>query len=414
MELYTVCEWLDWIAALNDKEIELGLDRVKEVAERLHIKPPTHTSVITIGGTNGKGSTVEGLNAIYLAAGYHVGAFTSPMLFKFNEQVRINGKPIEDDLLCQAFSQIEKSRGDIRLTPFEYHTLAALLIFQKFPLDVWLLEVGLGGRLDAVNIIDADVAIVTSIDLDHMDWLGETREKIASEKAGIFRANKPAICGDLNPPNTLIQKAQDLNAPLFCQNKNFSYHQHEMTWTWQYEKNKYKNLPLCALALQNMSTVMMAVQLLQEKLPVSRMAIDEALTKVNLPGRVQIIPGEVTKIFDVSHNPASIAYLAKRLHEMPCHGKTLAVFSMLADKDINDSVAVIADQISKWYVAPLFCKRAANAESLKKIFQSLAIQTVDFSASIETAYSKAQTDAQPGDRIIMFGSFHTIAALYYA
>lgn len=408
MYFSTLSEWLSWIASIHVSEIELGLERVKAVAAQLQVLSPA-CPVIIVGGTNGKGSTVAGLEAIYRAAGYSVGAFTTPILYKHNEQVRINGQLASDQAFCQAFERIEAARGDISLTPFEFCTLAALWLLQAQPLDVLLLEVGLGGRLDAVNIMDADVAVVTSIGIDHVEWLGNTREAIGAEKAGIFRPHKSAVCGETDVPLSLIQYANQLGTPLYCQGKAFSYEEKNTSWSWQGGQHHYTNLPLSTLAIQNMSTVLMVVTLLEHRLPLTRAAIDKGLSAVRLPGRIQIKSGPITHIYDVSHNPASVALLAKRLDSMPCQGKTYGVFSMLGDKDITESLNGIKQKIEGWYVAPLACKRAASLASLQQAFQQAEIKEVNYFSHIEEAYQAAKHQAQSGDRIIVFGSFHTIA-----
>lgn len=413
MNFSTVSEWLSWIASLHPKEMDLGLERVKEVANRLAVlKPPC--PVIIVGGTNGKGSTVAGLEAIYLASGYHVGAFTSPYLFKHNEQVRIDQHFASDLEFCTAFTKVNEARGDISLTSFEFFTLAALLIFQQYSLDVILLEVGLGGRLDAVNIIDADVSVITSISIDHTDWLGDTREKIAHEKAGIFRKDKPAICGDPHPPQSLKQFANTQEAVWYCQNQDFHYEMTGQDWSWSCAKTNthYDHLPLNHLATQNMATVIMVITLLQARLPVTRQGINEGLSNVFLAGRVQVINTPMTEIYDVSHNPASLAHLAHQLKILPCSGKTCAVFSMLADKDIVESIIAIHDAIDVWYVAPLFVKRAALKEKLVQAFQLANIKNVSFFASLEAAYDAAKAKTTNHDRIVICGSFHTVSNVW--
>lgn len=408
MYFSTLSEWLSWIASIHTTEIELGLDRVKAVAARLE-GLSFDCPVIIVGGTNGKGSTVAGLEAIYRTMGYRVGAFTTPILFTHNEQVRVNGVLASDEDFCQAFEKIAAVRGDISLTPFEFCTLAALLIFKTHTLDVLLLEVGLGGRLDAVNIMDADVAIVTSIGIDHVDWLGPTRETIAYEKAGIFRPQKPAVCGDKHPPLTLLDHAARLSTPLFCQGNDFSYQETSKEWSWQCEGTQYTHLPFASLATQNMSTVLMAITLLQARLPVTPAAIHHALATVTLMGRIEIINGPITWIYDVSHNPDSVALLAKRLNDLPCQGRTLAVFSMLGDKDIEASIQGIKAAVDEWYVAPLLVKRAAELDTLKHAFQEAGIQAVTYFSSIGKARHYAKTHAKAGDRVLVFGSFHTVA-----
>src|SRR3989338_10167387 len=290
MQLNTLEDWLGYLYTLHNKEIDLGLGRVKEVARRLDLLTSNCPTII-VGGTNGKGSTVKGLEAIYQKANYRVCAFTTPFLMKHNEQVRVCGQLANDSEFCSAFEKINQARGDITLTIFEFNTLAVLLIFKNNSLDVLILEVGLGGRLDAVNIIDADVSIVTSIALDHTDRLGDTREKIAFEKAGIFRSNQPAICGDTDPPNSLVDYANQLNAPLYCQNNHFTYYETGNHWTWQFGTTNYRNLPLTSLYLQNMSTALAAITLLQSILPVDENSIRSGLNDVALIGRCEVIPG---------------------------------------------------------------------------------------------------------------------------
>jgi dihydrofolate synthase/folylpolyglutamate synthase len=411
MHFPTLAEWLSWIGKLHGTEIDLGLERVQEVAARLAFQSPT-CPVIIVGGTNGKGSTVAGLAAIYRAAGYRVGAFTSPYVWKYNEQVKINGQEASDADFCAAFARIAAACGETSLTPFEFGTLAAFLIFQQHVLDIWLVEVGLGGRLDAVNILDADVAVVTSISLDHTQWLGTTREAIAREKAGIFRAMKPAVCGDVNPPHTLLDYARELNTPLFCQGQQFHYQETATDWSFQSPQQSYAHLPRSSLMTQNMATVLMAIQLLQERLPIPRQAIEVGLKHVTLTGRIQIIPGAVTEIIDVSHNPDSVARLAQTLAKHPVPGKTWAVFSMLADKDCVASVLAIRDDIDGWYVAPLATPRGASLTQLQTIFVQTEIKTVSFFPAMRAAYQAARAHAQPGDRVVVFGSFHTLAEVY--
>lgn len=412
MHLSTVSEWLEYLGSVHRCDIELGLDRVRAVAHRLDLLTP-FAPVIIVGGTNGKGSTVAGLNAIYRAAGFHVGTFTSPYLIKHNEEVMIDDVMASDEAFCTSFATIERARGDISLTPFEFHTLAALLIFRAHPLDVIILEVGLGGRLDAVNIIDADVAIVASVDIDHIDWLGKTREAIGREKAGIFRSEKPAICGDFKPPETLLHYAREINAPLFCQNKDFYYSEGKNSWAWHFQETYYENLPQNALATQNMSSVLMALTLLQKKLPVTKEIISKGLTNLSLPGRVQIVKSKNnTIIFDVAHNPAACAYLAKRLKAMAIKGKIHAVFSMLYDKEISASIYHLREIVNEWYIAALSVKRAASSEILKKAFQENNIQHhLRVCETIEKAFQQAMLEAQKEDAILVFGSFYTVSSV---
>ncbi len=409
MSLSQLESWLERIKNQHRTAIDLGLERVRNVATQLNLLK-AHCPIIIVGGTNGKGSTVAGLEAIYLAAGYTVGAFTSPYLYRFNELVRVNGQPAEDNDFIHAFEQIEKARGDVTLTQFEFNTLAALAIFQKRNVDVIILEVGLGGRLDAVNIMDADVAVVTSIAIDHADLLGDTREKIAIEKAGIFRSGKSAVCGDFEPPITLSNYAMEHAVPLFCQNQQFGFEEKSNTWTWWSQQSRLENLPIPRLLLQNMSTVLMTIELMQSRLPVTRAAIDKGLTEVTLPGRIQVIPGAVPEILDVSHNPHAAELLANYLREHKPKGKTRAVFSMLADKDIISTLYIMRDCIDEWYIAPLQSERAASLAVLEYCFRTINIKNVTSHHTIRAALEAARSNSEATDCIVIFGSFYTVAA----
>ncbi len=404
-------DWVEHIKKQHRQSMDLGLERVKTVAKRLNLLNPHHP-ILIVGGTNGKGSTVAGLEAVYLAAGYKVGAFTSPYLYRFNELVRIEGENASDEDFIRAFEKIEQARADITLTQFEFDTLAALYLFREHQLDVGILEVGLGGRLDAVNMIDADVSVVTSIAIDHADWLGDTRDKIAIEKAGIFRSGKPAVCGDIDPPVSLQKFATENFVPLFRQGQQFGFEQQSSTWTWWSEKKRLKNLPLPQLMLQNMSSVLMVVELMQEKLSVKREAIDQAMREVHLAGRIQIIPGDVTTILDVSHNPAAAFYLENFLKQNPGVGKSRAVFSMLADKDIIGTIAMLQEEIDEWYIAPLSVERGASLSMLEYCFRTRSIDAVFTFPSIKNAYAAANKASEKNDRIVVFGSFYTVADVY--
>jgi dihydrofolate synthase/folylpolyglutamate synthase len=387
------------------KEIDLSLDRVNKVLQRCALFLPS--KIITVGGTNGKGSTVKGLETIYLQGGYSVGAYTSPYLLHYNEQIRVNGVPATDEKICAAFLKIKSAMQGILLTPFEFATLAALVVFAESRLDVVILEVGLGGRLDAVNAIDPDIAIVTSIAIDHVEWLGGTRESIAREKAGIFRSLRPAICGDFDPPDTLIEHALDIKAQLFCQNQAFQFKEKQNTWDWWSENIILKDLPKPQLALQNMSCVLLCVQLLQATLPIGEQTIRESLKQMHLMGRLQIIPGEIPVLLDVSHNPASAAMLAEFLVKNPISGKTHAVFSMLKDKDIEETVAVVKENIDYWHIAPLPEPRGSTKRMLQKVFAHIAKARIY--DNIMDAFRSAEQMANKQDRIVVFGSFHTVA-----
>lgn len=407
MKLSTLSDWLNQIQLSHEVEIALGLERVQEVAKRLSVLTPP-CPVIVVGGTNGKGSTVAGLEAIYRAAGYRVGAFTTPMLFRYNEQVRLNGQSPQDETFCEAFAQIEAVRGDIPLTPFEYGTLAALLIFKAANLEVWILEVGLGGRLDAVNILATDLAIVTNVSLDHMEWLGDTRDAIAFEKAGIYRPHQPAIYGEADIPITLKRHAQAIKAHLYCQAHDYHYEITAKHWHWYSAQASYTSLPPTPLLIQNMANVLMAITLLQSRLPVPESAVHQGFTTLQLPGRIQVLTKPLLHILDVAHNPAAISRLNDYLMTHLCAGKTLAVFSMLADKDMLTSIKNIQDSINKWYIAPLTTKRTISATHLQQTFTTLGLP-YEYYPAIQTAYQAALDAAHPQDRIVIFGSFHTVA-----
>lgn len=411
MHLSTVSEWLDFIATIHSQAIELGLERIREVGERLDVLRQ-NCRVIVVGGTNGKGSTVAGLESIYLSQGYRVGAFTSPILIKHNEYVRINGKNPHDDVFISAYAQVEKMRSQVKLTQFEFFTLGALLIFKQHQLDILLLEVGLGGRLDAVNCIDADLAVITNVELDHTDRLGDTREAIGSEKAGIMRPKKPVIYGDKQPPLSVLEQAQRINAPIFLQEIDFTYTSFSSHWCWHGPDQYYDYLPYNGLALQNMAIVLMAISLLQAHLPVTKLAMDSGLSGIQLIGRQQILSGSPLHILDVAHNPAAMAFLAQLLKDQACSGKTYGVFSMLAEKDILTCLGMMRDVIDEWYVAPLNTARGAPMELLEKNFASAKLCAyTHFYDSLSTAYRTVRDKSDDKDRIVIFGSFYVLGQL---
>jgi len=405
--------WLDRLKNIHIKEMDLSLERVEIVANRLNLKK-SPCPLITVAGTNGKGSTVAALQAIYQAAGYKVGAYTSPYLFRYQEQIALTGSPASEEMIIQAFEEIQTILGEMTLTAFEFSTLAALLIFKKTARDIWILEVGLGGRYDAVNILPADVAIVTSIALDHMEWLGSTREHIGYEKAGIFKPNCFAICGDFDPPASLIHYAETIKAPLWCQKTHFGFKKKNQSWDFWSQRNTILNLPLPSLALQNMASALMAVELLQEKLAVPRSSIEQGLQSISLRGRIQVVEGPIQHIFDVSHNPASVALLAEYLKSHPIQGKTIALFSMLGDKDIEGSLQAIQNYIDHWYVAALQeTSRAASVDRLMTAFKNRGLLREMISVpNLKEGYFTAKNQASTKDRLVIFGSFHTVAETY--
>ncbi len=407
----TAEQWLAYIEALHPKSIAMGLDRVRAVAQNLQLKPSF--PIITVAGTNGKGSTCAMLSEIYIEAGFTVGCYTSPHLIRYNERVRINNLDISDADLCAAFAAVEKARGDVALTYFEMGTLAAMWHFCQLKVEVAILEVGLGGRLDAVNIFEPVCSIVTTIDLDHMEYLGDTREKIGLEKAGIFRPNVLAICGDINPPNSLIDYAKKINAPLSLINRDFSVKKTVNGWQYTEAGNDclLPNLGLQGeFQLNNAACAVRAAQYLSTVLPVKTDHIQLALQQVKLIGRFYIISTHPTIIVDVAHNPHAALSLAHNLQAAPCAGNTLAVFAMLADKDINGVIQAVSPHIHQWFVADNRSVRGAKAQDLKhKLLKNEPNAKVNLFADVASALLAACDVATKNDRIIVFGSFYTVA-----
>lgn len=405
--------WLNWQEGFHPRTIDLGLQRAALVFQKLHpekIKPAT----ITVAGTNGKGSCVAFLEAIYKAQGYKVGTYTSPHILRYNERIKINGVPVADEVICQAFERIDAARAEVSLSYFEFGTLAALDIFSRSELDIQILEVGLGGRLDAVNIVDPDAAIITSIDIDHVDWLGETREAIGREKAGIFRAGIPAIIGDLDPPQSLLESAKEKQALLFCLNKDFSYEKAAAGWSWRSAQQSYTDLPYPILKgehqFRNVSAVILAITQLQQTLPVTEKAIHSGLKSTRLMGRFQLCDGEIPVLLDVAHNPQAVRTLVEHLNENFAGKKIHAVFAMMKDKDINAVIELIKDKISDWFIAPLTNPRAATEEMMQACFKKQDINQVMMGfTSFNEALTAAKQHAQQDDLILIFGSFFLVS-----
>jgi len=421
----TFASWLGFIETLHPKTIAMGLDRVAAVASKMSIR--LDCPVVTVGGTNGKGSTCALLEATYRHAGFRSGLYTSPHLARFNERIRVDGADVSDEALVEAFDAVELARGATGgpgeatpLTYFEFTTLAALWLFSRAKLDALVLEVGLGGRLDAVNIIDADVAIVTTIDIDHVDYLGPTREDIGREKAGIFRAGQQAICGDPDPPRSLLAHAEVIGAPLWRFGLDFTCTALGMQWNYAGPASRLHGLPYPALRgayqLVNAATALAAVDALRVRLPVPASAIRQALVNVELPGRFQVLPGRPTVVLDVAHNPQAARAFADTLGTMGYHPRTLAVFGMLADKDIEGVAASLVARVDRWYVAALPGARGASAARIARALSTagVAANAVRIYDSIEHAFVTARNDANETDRIAAFGSFLTVAAALHA
>ncbi len=415
----TLTIWLDWLLALHAQEIDLGLDRVKLVAQAMDLLSPKVT-VISVAGTNGKGSSVAMLDAIYRAAGYQVAAYTSPHLLRFNERIQVDGQPVSDQQIVNAFCEIEMARGNTKLTYFEFATLAALAIFRQTPLDVIILEVGLGGRLDAVNIIDADLALITAIDIDHVEWLGNDINQIALEKAGIMRTGHRAICSDPNVPYTLINHAKKYDIPLKRLGKDFEWRpenpkniKNYQAWSFQQEDFHLKNLPLPALKgrfqLQNAAGVIATILSLTPELPVSETQISQGLKVASNPGRLQaLVVEEQNWLLDVAHNPHSARVLAEYLQQQT-QAFECAIFSVLEDKDSLPMVKSIAPYVKYWMVADLNIPRSLSTEQLSKLLESAGVEASNIMVfdSIQSATRQALKDDVQS--VLAWGSFFTVS-----
>ena len=413
----TLSEWLDHAERLHARPIDMGLDRVARVRDKLGLA--LTAPVITVGGTNGKGSTCAMLESMLQAAGYRVGLYTSPHLLAYNERVRVDGVPVADGRLAAAFARVDQLRDDVSLTYFEFGTLAAWEIFATEPLDVLVLEVGLGGRLDAVNVFDADCAIVTSIGIDHVEYLGPTRESIALEKAGIFRAGRAAICGDPQPPETLLAHAASIGADLQLLGRDFGFEGGKQQWRYWGRRGVRAGLAPPALRgarqLANASVALTALDAIRERIPVSMQAVREGLARVELPGRFQVMPGLPSVVLDVAHNRQAAEALAQNLADQGFFANTRAVIGMLADKDREGVCAALQDRIDEWHAADLPGPRAASAAQLAEaIKKSAARGTVFMHASPRAAYAAARERTNENDRIVVFGSFLTVADILAA
>jgi dihydrofolate synthase/folylpolyglutamate synthase len=409
-------DWLAHCEQLHPKTIALGLERVQAVLQRLGLR--FECPVITVAGTNGKGSTCAMLEAIALQAGYRTGVYTSPHLVHFEERCRIVGEIVPADALVPHFARVEAARGGAALTYFEFTTLAILSLMAASGLDVAILEVGLGGRLDAVNAIDTDCAIITSIDLDHMEYLGGDRESIGREKAGILREGRPAIVSDPMPPHSILQYAGALGADLWLLGRDFNFSGDKQQWAWAGRGRRYSGLAYPALRganqLLNASGVLAAFDALRQRLPVTAQAIRNGLAMVELPGRFQIVPGQPTLVLDVAHNPHSVAALTANLDAMGFYPTTHAVFGAMGDKDLAPMLAKIAPLVDRWYFTDLPTPRAASAQSLQQQWQALPGRRevpASTHTSPEDALRAAVAAAEPTDRILVFGSFYTVGGV---
>jgi len=424
MSRATLAQWLEYIESLHPKDIELGLERSRRVASALALE--FKVPVITVAGTNGKGSTCAMLESILLAAGYRVGLYIKPHFLAFNERARINGVEASDAALIAEFEKVEAARCLVapatELTYYEFTTLAILNLLALSELDVVILEVGLGGRLDTVNLIDANCAVVTSIDIDHAAYLGDTREAIGREKAGIFRPGRPAICGDPKPPQSLLEHASACGADLWLLGRDFNFAGDKTQWNFAARGVRRNALQYPALRganqLLNAASALAALEALREALPVSQQAVRTGLVTVELAGRFQVLAGTPTLIYDVAHNPHAAAALAANLDQMGFYPYSYAVFGAMADKDIDGIVAALGSRIDHWFLVPLPSPRAANTERLRAALQRRGLdpgeQAATLSSSVENGWAQALGRAHENDRIVVFGSFYTVAGVMLA
>ena len=408
----TLVEWLAWQESLHPKDIELDLERCRAVAERMGLLPPPYT-VITVGGTNGKGSTVAMLERIYREAGYRVATYTSPHLVRYNERIQIMHEPVDDAPICEAFAAVELAREEIPLTVFEFGTLTALQLFTDAALDLAILEVGMGGRLDAVNVVDADVAVIATLDIDHVEWLGHTREAIAREKAGIMRAGRPAICSDPQVPQSLIDAAAARGAPLDLLGQSFYFVDDDGQWTWWSPDCVLDHLPKPSLVggyqLRNASGVLKAVERLQGRHPVSKDQIMRALATTVLPGRFQRFPGAVEFILDVAHNAQAVEYFVATLMTLPAVAKTHVILGMLSTKDRASAMQSLSKVVDHWHLATVSARHGATCDELYETWTTLSRRAPATQyTSVAGAYVGALEHSVAGQRILVVGSFITV------
>ena len=414
--------WLEHCERLHPHNIEMGLDRVRTVVERMALH--FDCSVITVAGTNGKGSTCAMLEACLLQAGYRTGVYTSPHLVHFQERCRVHGETVEPDALLPHFERVEQARlgaapeDAVSLTYFEFTTLAILSLMAASNLEVAILEVGLGGRLDAVNVIDADCAVITSIDLDHMDWLGTDRESIGREKAGIMRTGRPVIISDPVPPQSVLDHGLEIGADVWTFGRDFNFTGDKQQWGWAGRGRRYSGLAYPALRganqLVNASGVLAALEALRGRIPVTAQAVRNGLAMVELPGRFQIVPGQPALVLDVAHNPHAVAALTENLDAMGYYPTTHAVFGAMADKDLAPMLARVGPLVDRWYFCDLPTPRAATAEQLQSAWKT-ANSRPEVKAGTYmdplSALNAAVAAADPADRIVVFGSFFTVGGV---
>ncbi len=415
MTLSTLAEWLAWQETLNPAEIDLGLTRIEQVMQQADLPDRFACPLIMVAGTNGKGSVVATIQAIASEAGYRVGSYTSPHLLRYNERICIDSAPVSDAELCNAFARIDQARGEIALTYFEFGTLAAIDLLHRADVDLAVMEIGLGGRLDAVNVMQPDVSVITSIALDHTDWLGDSREQIAVEKAGVMRANRPVVVGDDDPPPTLARQAQQLGANALFIGKDYAADRHADTWSLCIGNRVMQALPMPALSgehqISNAATAIVALQQLAETLPVSEEAIRSAMPKVSLPGRFQRLRQNPEVIADVAHNPQAMAALVAQCQQQPAAGETHVVLGMLADKPVEQVAESLAQVAQHWHLVDLqHVGRGLSAEQLRaRLEPALPGVKLHTHASVEQAWQALKAGAAAHDRVLVTGSFYVVA-----
>ena len=406
--------WLDYIQAVGPKEIDLGLQRIKPIYEQL-IKSKIASKVIVVGGTNGKGTTTEFLGQLLVSKHKNVGTFTSPHLFNFNERIKINGKPVSDESIVESFKLIEESRGSTNLTYFDFSTLAALLIFNKSNVDYMVLEIGLGGRLDPVNIVDSDIAILTNVELDHQDWLGEDRESIGKEKADIFKLHKPVIIGQHEVPNSVLEKILETKNQTFCVGKEFDYQVDDSNkkWTFTFKGERqvsYSDIKLNSFSVSSISCALAAFCLLEEEVSLD---MDVVFNSLDLKGRCELIDNRY--LLDVSHNESSARFLSSFIERNFEDGTVInAVFGVMEDKDVNSILEPLATRINKWYVTSADIERSMATEKLGDIINSKYPKDMELVGSVKEACMKAQEETEEEGLILIFGSFYTVSEAFPA
>nr|WP_181880904.1 bifunctional tetrahydrofolate synthase/dihydrofolate synthase [Crenobacter cavernae] len=415
-KLKTLDDWLSHLEALHATPIDMGLARVRRVSDAMGLAPTF--PVITVGGTNGKGSVCAMLSTMLVRAGYRVGTYTSPHIMRYNERVAIDLEPASDAAIVESFAAIDAARGDTTLTYFEFGTLAAMKAFCDARVDVAVMEVGLGGRLDAVNVFEPDVSVVVSVDIDHQSYLGDTREAIGFEKAGIFRAGKPAICADPNPPASLIDHARAIGADLKCIGSDFGFSRMDNQWSFWMDGHHRHALPFPALRgayqLSNASAALAVLDCLKLRLPVGQGAVKRGLLEVDWPGRFQVLPGRPQVVLDVGHNPHAVRAMVDSLRRLPFAQNRVAVFSMLSDKDVDAVVELAKDDFDVWYVGGLDMPRGQTGEAIAARLAEHGIAKVKVFDTVEDAWQAALSGAGENDRLTVFGSFHTVAAVLAA